>query len=340
MIDTQRGMAIETRKVQQTGGSTYVISLPKQWANKAGIRTGTCVYLHPQSDGTLVIDPTNESPKLKEKKIDVTGIMGDSLTRDIIAAYLTGYDIINLSSKRILAEQKKTIRQVCYKLMGPEIIEETAKNVIIQDLLNPQEISIKKGVRRMFLISSSMHKDAVRALKNSDVDLALDVIQRDDEVDRLFLLISKQFRSVLRGGRLPGASETSIDEYHDYRMAASPLERIADHAQRIAKIATEMNYSIPEDTLNIIEDASETSRKIVEDAVNALFNADVKLANDVIDRVEKRRPQISHLNELLLKLESPLSVIALRTVADSIDRTGDYGSNIAEIAINSAMGLS
>lgn len=33
--------------------------------------------------------------------------MGDSLTRDIIAAYLTGYDIINLSSKRILAEQKK-----------------------------------------------------------------------------------------------------------------------------------------------------------------------------------------------------------------------------------------
>ena len=74
---------------------------------------------------------------------------------------------------------------MCYKLIGPEIIEETAKKVVIQDLLNPDEISIKKSVRRMYLISNSMHMDAIKAIKTLDTDLALDVDQRDDDVDRV-----------------------------------------------------------------------------------------------------------------------------------------------------------
>ena len=60
--------------------------------------------------------------------------------------------------------------------------------MVIQDLLNPNELPIKKGLHRMFLIAGSMQKDAIRALKTVDHDLALDVSQRDDEVDRLCLL--------------------------------------------------------------------------------------------------------------------------------------------------------
>ncbi len=263
--------------------------------------------------------------------------MGDALIRDIIAAYLAGSDIIEMKADRILAEQKKIIRNMCYKLIGPEIIEETARKVVIQDLLNPDEISIKKSVRRMYLISNSMHIDAIRAIKNLDKDLAMDVDQRDDDVDRLFLLISKQFRSILRGARLPDASETSIDEYHDLRMVAGPLERIADHARKIARITMFLKAPIPEDIMNMIEVTSEASRQIVEDSIDALYNSDVELANKVIDNVAKLSPMFDKLNESLLNNDSCGSVVALGTVVDSIDRTGDYGSNIAEIAINSAM---
>lgn len=311
--------------------------MPKQWANKTGIKAGSSLYLHSQEDGTLLINPTNIASQPTKINVDVTGISGESLTRTIIAAYLSGYDIIQINSKRILAEQKKIIRQVCYKLMGPEIIEETSKSVVIQDLLNPQEISIKKGIKRMFLIANSMHIDAVKALKTKDLDLAIDVIQRDDEVDRLFLLISKQFKSVLRRGSLLGSSDISIDEYHDYRMAAAPLERIADHAQKIANITVEIEYTIPEKTFDIIEEASSTSRYIVENAVTSLFNSDVKLANEVINKVETHKDQLRNLNKVLLKIDSPLPAVALRSVVDSIDRTGEYGSNIAEVAINSSM---
>ena len=328
---------METRKVQQTGGSTYIISLPKQWADKVGIETGTRMSLIPQPDGTLLIDPIQGSQPIKRKQIDVTGVRGDALTRDTIAAYLTGYDIIELTSKHFLSEQKKTIREICYKLIGPEIIEETAKSVTIQDLLNQNEISIKKSVRRMFLIASSMHKDAILALKGGDRDLALDVMQRDDDVDRLFLLTAKQFQSILRGARMPDISEISIDEYHDLRMSAAPMERIADHAQKIAKVAYSMDYTIPDNVMELTEKVSDASRKIVNDSIDALYSSNANLANQVIGSINEMRLMISELNESLLTLDSREMVIAMRTVADSIDRIGDYGANIAEIAINSAM---
>lgn len=293
--------------------------------------------LQPQPDGKLVLDPIHDTPPVRKIQIDVTGRMGDVLIRDMIAAYLAGSDIIEVKADRILAEQKSIIRNMCYKLIGPEIIEETAKKVVIQDLLNPDEISIKKSVRRMYLISNSMHVDAIKAIKTLDADLALDVSQRDDDVDRLFLLIAKQFRSILRGARLPDAAETSIDEYHDLRMAAGPIERIADHARKIAKITTTLDAPIPDDIMDMIEVSSEMSRKIVGDAIDALYNFDVKLANQVIDKVSEMSPMIHKLNEAILKIDSYGSVVALGTVVDSIDRTGDYGSNIAEIAINCAI---
>ncbi|WP_440957044.1 PhoU domain-containing protein [Methanosarcina sp. Mfa9] len=328
---------METRKVQQTGGSTYIISLPKPWAEKVGIKTGVRVSIQAQPDGKLVIDPILEGRTIKTKRIDVTGCEGQALERDIIAAYIYGYDRMEFVSKRILSKQKQIIRKVCYKLIGPEIIEESSNCLVIQDLLNPNELPIKKGIHRMYLISSSMQKDAIRALKNIDHDLALDVSLRDDEVDRLYLLISKQFRSVLCGSKIPYPSETSIEEYHDFRMAASPLERIGDHSQRIANVASKLETPIQSDVMGGVEDLSVASMELVKQAIDALFNADTALANRVIDSDEILRDQAKDLDASILKLESHETMVYLRTVVDSLTRIGDYGKNIAEIAINSAI---
>ncbi|AKB41022.1 transcriptional regulator PhoU [Methanosarcina mazei WWM610] len=302
-----------------------------------GIETGTRVSMQAQPDGKLLIDPILEGRTIKTKRIDVTGYEAKALERDIIAAYLYGYDRIEFTSKRILSEQKQVIRKVCYKLIGPEIIEESSNCVVIQDLLNPNELHIKKGIHRMFLITGSMQKDAIRALKTGDHDLALDVSQRDDEVDRLCLLISKQFRSILCGGRMPDSAETSIEEYHDFRMAAGPIERIADHSQRMATVASKMKEPVREDVMEVIEDLSSTYMKLVGQAVDALYNSDTTLANQVIDSIDDIHSRVRELRSSILKLESHEAMIALGTIVDSLSRIGDLGANIAEIAINSAI---
>jgi phosphate uptake regulator len=284
-----------------------------------------------------LINPILEGREIKTKRIDVTGCEVNALERDMIAAYLYGYDRIEFLSKRILAEQKQVIRKVCYKLIGPEIIEESSSCVVIQDLLNPNELPIKKGVHRMFLIAGSMQKDAIRALRTADYDLALDVSQRDDEVDRLCLLISKQFRSILCGGRMPDSVETSIEELHDFRMAAGPLERIADHAQKIANVASKLRQPIKDKVMEDIEALNNTYMELVKQSVEALFDADTSLANEVIDSIDGMHSRVEELHSSILKLESHEIMISLGTAVDSLARIGDLGSNIAEIAINSAI---
>lgn len=136
---------------------------------------------------------------------------------------------------------------------------------------------------------------------------------------------------------MPDSTETSIEEYHDFRMAASPLERIADHAQRIATVASKLQQPINGDVMGDIEDLNNAYIELVKQSLEALFDANTSLANQVIDSVDNMHLQIEELHASILKLESHEVMIYLGTVVDSLSRIGDLGSNIAEIALNSAI---
>ena len=64
------------------------------------------VSIQAQPDGKLLIDPILEGRASKTKRIDVTECEINALERDIIAAYLYGYDRIEFSSKRIYGRTK------------------------------------------------------------------------------------------------------------------------------------------------------------------------------------------------------------------------------------------
>ena len=88
----------ETRKIQFTGGSTYIISLPKNWIEQNQIKKGSFIRLHEEEGGSLTIVPP--STKLK-KKLDEATIMvrpdddTEMINRKIVSAYLSGYNSIH-----------------------------------------------------------------------------------------------------------------------------------------------------------------------------------------------------------------------------------------------------
>ena len=73
--------------------------------------------------------------------------------------------------------------------MGTEIISETSNGIKLQTLLSYPELSVENVLRRMCLVTASMHDDAIQALKELNKKLAKEVIQLDDEVDRFSLYI-------------------------------------------------------------------------------------------------------------------------------------------------------
>jgi len=48
---------VELRRVQITGGSTYIVSLPKGWAESLGLKPGDYVQIVRQPDMSLLLIP-------------------------------------------------------------------------------------------------------------------------------------------------------------------------------------------------------------------------------------------------------------------------------------------
>jgi phosphate uptake regulator len=327
---------METRKVQVTGGSTFTVSLPKTWATENGVSAGSIVEFYPEED-SLLLTPKGEQERT-EGTLDITDLEGEELKRAVVTMYVSGFDIINLETARVTAAQRRAIREAAQGLVGLEVIGETSEEVILQDLLDSSELSITNAITRMQLVSLSMLQDAVVALVEGDDDLASDVVERDDDVDRLWAMVSRVFRSVLRDPSTATEVGLPRETCFDYHSSARQLERIADHATKIAELALELG-GVPEEPAGALEALREESADVAETAIEALLEDDTdratRLANRARDRVDEIDEQAREVDNLVRELD-PQQAQLLGLVVDSLSRSADYGGNIAESALQKA----
>lgn len=88
------------------------------------------------------------------------------------------------------------------RLIGLEVIEESRNELVLQSLLNYRDLSLDKAMQSMYRLVSSMLEDVMRALRDHDHELAKDVIQRDNEVDRFYLLTVRQLKAAIEDPQL------------------------------------------------------------------------------------------------------------------------------------------
>ncbi len=328
---------VETRKVQVTGGSTYTVSIPKGWATDNGVSAGSEVAFYPEGDSLFLTPQTGD--ERTEGTLDISDLSGEELRRAVMTMYVSGFDIIGLESGRITTEQRRTIRESTQGLVGLEVLEETRDRVVVRDLLDSSELSIYNAVTRMRLIALSMLDDAVEALAEDDADLATDVIQRDDDVDRLWLVVSRIFRATIRTPKAAEELGVPREVCFDYHSAARQLERVADHATKIAHLTREFEQTPPEDVRAALGDLHDDAVDVVERGMDALFVDDsaeaTRLANDARESVPGIDARAREIDPLLRDLD-PARAQVLGLVVDSLSRSADYGGNIAETALQKA----
>lgn len=335
-------MELEIRRVQKTGASTMTVSLPKDWIESNSIKPGTPVMVKVLSDGTISIDPNMQREREESRKV----ILADEdetkehLTRKLIGAYLAGYNIIEVRSKgRLDLDVKRGVKEISRMVIGPEVIEETSNTIILHDLSDPAELPQEKCVRRMHLIVDSMHKDAIKSLQEKDEALAQDVIDRDADVDRLYWMAVKQYNLILKDRKLSEKIGVDIYEGMSLMLVARGIERIGDHAEKIAHNSIMLANS--GDTMPGLEEMGSLSDQaiaILDKAMEAFLLKDIRSANDIIDKGDKLVQHCQDLN-VTARMPANLSTVVKTSVLDSITRTAMYAMDIAEIAINGAMRL-
>src|SRR6266852_3775630 len=334
---------MELRKLQMTGGASYTVSLPKQWVKEQGLKVGDVVAVLPRSDSSLTLVAHQKIPSSENKAAEVTLAASkdqdrEELLRTVVAQYLAGYDVLRIRFHASAKPDLRTyLREAARRMfVGSEIIEESKDELIIQCLSNYGDLPTPKLISRMSLIAKLMLRDAVDSLKGRDPALAEEIIRRDEEVDRFYLFIIRQLTMAVLNRSL--ILEIGLADPRDclvYRVVSKSLERIADHATVIAKMAASIENPLPPRLVDEISKASDITISVLEDALKALAKSDGTLANNSIVSAEGvEREAESVMDKLFTFKLSQKCILAVRRALESLKRIWDYSEDVAEMAIN------
>jgi phosphate uptake regulator len=329
---------METRKIQLTGGSTYTVSLPKEWACHHEIEAGTKVDLFPHIDGSLVVrasERQNEEPT--KIRIQAGELTETNLIRVVQASYTAGYDAVSLTTQTgFSSRERRAVRATAQNLIGLEPVEETDTEIVLRSLLDASDVSIRQSLIQLQHTAVSMHEGATRAIIERDDDLAKQIQNRDDEADRLFGMIERHFQRALTDLGEIDALEVSRPMLFDYYTTARQLERVADHAVKIAVIATQLQPKALSEFQADLAPLADRSRAIVTDATSVLLeDAPVATAYETLEDCDAVTDDITALDRALYEGDAT-GGYHLTLVLDSLIRTAEYGGNIAETAIRVA----
>ncbi|HDH27556.1 MAG TPA: phosphate uptake regulator PhoU [Euryarchaeota archaeon] len=326
---------METRKVYKSGGSTFVMSLPKKWVTKNRLKEGESVFVK-ETEGALTISVSTIDKKTAKSEIKANNLeSSEDLNLLIISHYLVGYnDIVIKFDEGKRLEYKKHIRDVTRFLIGLEIAEEYEDRVILDVVLDQEKIPTPQALKRMKLIIKSMLKDTIEAIKEKNLLLAEDIITREREIDRLYFLIVRQLKSAVRYQET--AERLGLSEQREalgFRLVVKSFERTADHIENLIKnyitIASEdLDLTIPLEMLD-------STLKIFEESTNSLFRGDQKMASATFKELKEIKEQYHEASDLIFAKElSRPTAIKYKGMIDSLLRIAEYSTDIAEIAIN------
>lgn len=223
---------MDRRKIQLVAGTTYSISLPKEWVKKNKLKERDEVIFDERADRTLVLSPYSLQKKdLKEITLNI-----DELTTNIdqilLAVYYQGIEKIQLvSNKEITKDVKAIIRVSLNNMSGTEISYEDKKKMIVRVLLDKGKVDVIQTLYRIFLLIESSITNIV-----SDFDIR-EIRINESEIDRLFHLIVKIISLSLTDSQVLYSSNIkNVSLIPSYFLMSKRLENIADRIHSIGKI--------------------------------------------------------------------------------------------------------
>jgi phosphate uptake regulator len=274
------------RKVQEMGGATLLVSLPKEWANSSLLRKGSVVSIETSADGGLLIYPVRDSETLKpEKEIEIiypSKFSNERLPSEITAAYLYGYDSIRVKGQhRIAPKDREQIIASIKNLIGLEVVEEDALSITSQFLVDNRAVEPSKIFKRISTLVRAMISDAVGQFLSGEGTQYASVAQRDDEVDRLHFLLVRLIRTAVREPRAAGQFGLSQIECLDFRVATNSIETAGDYAVELADSLSKLSVIGPK-TKDLVIKSSDLLDLLQDNATRSFLTRDFKLAQAAI----------------------------------------------------------
>ena len=312
---------MEVRKLQLIGGSSYMISLPKDWIRSNELKQGDEILLQ-ISENSITVYPKKfiEDLKVTRVKVDKIPRLDEKfIRRYIFALYIQGIDEIVIEDKNVNARVISKISEIVKQLIGMEIIDASEGRIVLKCLATT-DFDFYGVIKRMTQIISSMLSTIHECLKLGDLEGLKELSNLENDSDRLYLLAIRQEHRLVKELSTPNKWD-ELKLILGVRTVAKLLEEIADSLNEFSEQVSS-SYSKFE---NIILDL----RKAFENVSKAYITSDMELSEDSIELLENIEEKI--LKEM--KNENEQNKIALHSLLSACR----YMKSIGEIAFNKSV---
>jgi phosphate uptake regulator len=321
---------MQLRKLQEMGGATLLVSIPREWAKTSSLRKGSLVSIEISGDGGLLIYPVRDrADERSEKEITISypsRFSNEGLPNEITAAYLLGYDLIRVRGPhRISAKDRERIISSIKRLIGLEVVEEDAQSITSQFLVDNTAVEPSKIFSRIGALVRAMIADTLEQFASGEPLQFESISERDDEVDRLHFLLVRLIRTAIRDSRAASKFKLTAIDCLDYRVAASSLETAGDYAIDLAQSLSKLRI-VNDKLKEEVRSLAKVLDSIQDGARRSFLGKDFTLARQVFANYETLESLLNEMRE-----EYAQSLPQFLHVADTIERIGRAQRDIADL---------
>ena len=210
------------RKIMQMSNSSFITTLPKDWADSNGLIKGE--YLEFENSGNDLIIKGKKDENIV--KLDFSDVDYDLIWRHLVCVYRKGASkvIIKYGSKKNL----QSILDLVRNLMGWGVVEQNKDKVIIKDLVPVENTDFDDVFKKVFLLVLNVSEETLEGLVKEDKNILDNICHLDRNINEFSNLC-------LRILNLKGLSYNRTNSLYKI---ISVLEEIADEYRKLAVFHT------------------------------------------------------------------------------------------------------
>ncbi len=255
------------RKVIKQGHNTLTVTLPRQWAERYGVRPGDEVDIVEQ-ESSLLINRNGNGSMPSSTTIDISGLPAPVIWRYVTSAYRAGYDEIAVTGigagKKVLYSafsyntleylkdntQGKTklemspmeaVSACVNRLIGVEIIDQKSDFCLIKDMSEVTDKEFNNALRRIFLLLQTETENIKNGF-NGDVEGMKSILIIDTNLDRFedfcFRVLNKKGYTTFRKTNVMHSIIFTLESIGDElkKIAVHMLESKEKYSDKIAPL--------------------------------------------------------------------------------------------------------
>ena len=332
---------METRKLQEVGGGTFTVSIPKGWATSHGFEVGMELRLYTHRDGSILIRSSDaDVDRLDDATVDIDGGGPEAVTRAVRTAHAVGFETIRLRRADGFSEaERKAVQATVRDLVGVNILGKSDTAIRVGHLLDTSSVSVCQSIVQLRYVVVSLLRDATESFVAAS-DTHSRIRDRAGEARRSVEMVTRHFsRSLVSHAELD-ALGVSRPELFSYYAVADRLATVAEQAVEIATTGAKLSEPLADEVAADVCAVADDVAGAVDDAVTAVLDGDVTKARRARGRCDDADEGIEAVERRLYDESISGSVpaaVALSNALSHLQRAADNGRDMADIAARTAV---